>query len=305
MQNPTDTQNPSKLASGYIGRFAPSPTGPLHFGSLVAALASFLDARANNGKWLMRLEDLDPPREPQGSAQLILQQLLDLGLSWDGEVLYQSSRLDAYEEVLQQLQDKRLAYPCNCTRPQIKAMGNVYDGSCRTRISAPAKPYALRVKIEAIELGFDDAIQGRFVQQLATQLGDFVVRRKDELFAYQLAVVVDDEFQNVSHVVRGWDLLDSTPRQIYLQQLLNYRPMHYAHIPIVVDELGQKLSKQAFASSIRTDRATELIFQGLKFLGQSPVDEIKKESPESQLQWAIENWDIQRVPKVAKLPFIL
>jgi glutamyl-Q tRNA(Asp) synthetase len=305
MQNPTDTQNPSQLASGYIGRFAPSPTGPLHFGSLVAALASFLDARANNGKWLMRIEDLDPPREPQGSAQLILQQLLDLGLSWDGEVLYQSSRLDAYEEVLRQLQDEGLAYPCDCTRPQIKAMGNVYDGSCRTRVSAPAKPYALRLKTDAIELGFDDAIQGRFVQQLEAQLGDFVVRRKDTLFAYQLAVVVDDEFQNISHVVRGWDLLDSTPRQIFLQQLLNYRPLHYAHIPIVVDELGQKLSKQAFATSIRTDRATELIFQGLNFLGQSPVDEIKKESPDSQLQWAIENWDIQRVPKVAKLPFIL
>ncbi len=305
MQNPTDTQNPSQLASGYIGRFAPSPTGPLHFGSLVAALASFLDARANNGKWLMRIEDLDPPREPQGSAQLILQQLLDLGLSWDGEVLYQSSRLDAYEEVLLQLQDEGLAYPCDCTRPQIKAMGNVYDGSCRTRVSAPAKPYALRLKTDAIELGFDDAIQGRFVQQLEAQLGDFVVRRKDTLFAYQLAVVVDDEFQNISHVVRGWDLLDSTPRQIFLQQLLNYRPLHYAHIPIVVDELGQKLSKQAFATSIRTDRATELIFQGLNFLGQSPVDEIKKESPDSQLQWAIENWDIQRVPKVAKLPFIL
>ena len=305
MQNPTDTQNPSKLASGYIGRFAPSPTGPLHFGSLVAALASFLDARANNGNWLMRIEDLDPPREPQGSAQLILQQLLDLGLSWDGEVLYQSSRLNAYEEVLQQLQDEGLAYPCDCTRPQIKAMGNVYDGSCRSRISAPAKPYALRLKTDARELGFDDTIQGRIVQQLEAQLGDFVVRRKDGLFAYQLAVVVDDEFQNISHVARGWDLLDSTPRQIYLQQLLNYRSRHYSHIPIVVDELGQKLSKQAFATSIRTDRAAELIFQGLNFLGQSPVDEIKKESPESQLQWAIENWNIQRVPKVASQPFTL
>jgi len=302
MQKPAPSQIDTGRKLGYIGRFAPSPTGPLHFGSLLAALASFLDARANQGKWLMRVEDLDPPREPAGSAELILQQLQDLGMDWDGEVLYQSSRLDAYEEVLAKLQDQDFCYPCDCTRPQIREMGLVYDGSCRERSIPPEKPYALRLKTDALEIGFADAIQGYFAQQLKTEVGDFVIRRKDELFAYQLAVVVDDEFQNITHVVRGWDLLDSTPRQIYLQRVLNYQEMSYAHIPIIVDERGQKLSKQAFAPSIQTDRATEAIYKALTFLGQAPPAEITKESPASQLQWAIANWDIQAVAKVGSLP---
>jgi len=282
MQKPTTSQDETEPEPGYIGRFAPSPTGPLHFGSLLAALASFLDARANKGKWLVRVEDLDPPREPDGSADLILQQLLDLGMSWDDEVLYQSSRLDAYEEIMAKLQDKGLCYPCDCTRGQIRDMGLVYNGSCRERISPPEKPYALRLKTDAVEIGFDDEIQGHFAQQIEADVGDFVIRRKDELFAYQLAVVVDDEFQNITHVVRGWDLLDSTPRQIYLQRILDYQEMHYAHIPIIVDEKGQKLSKQAFAPSIETDRASDAIYKALTFLGQAPGPEIAHERPKSQ-----------------------
>lgn len=250
----------------------------------------------------MRVEDLDPPREPPGSAALILQQLQDLGMDWDEEVLYQSSRLDAYEEAVAKLRKAGLCYPCDCTRPQIRKMGLVYNGSCRERSLPPEKPYALRLKTDALEIGFDDGIQGHFAQQIELDAGDFVIRRKDELFAYQLAVVVDDEFQNVTHVVRGWDLLDSTPRQIYLQRVLNYREMSYAHIPIIVDERGQKLSKQAFAPSIETDRASEAIYKALTFLGQAPPTEIEKESPESQLQWAIANWDIQSVAKVGSLP---
>ena len=302
MQKPTISQVDSKPRTGYIGRFAPSPTGPLHFGSLLAALASFLDARANQGKWLMRIEDLDPPREPAGSAELILQQLQDFGMNWDDEVLYQSTRLGVYEEVMGQLQDKGLAYPCDCTRPQIREMGLVYNGSCRERSTPPEKPYALRLKTEALKIGFDDVIQGHFSQQLELDAGDFVIRRKDELYAYQLAVVVDDEFQNITHVVRGWDLLDSTPRQIYLQRVLNYQEMSYIHIPIIVDEKGQKLSKQAFAPSIETDRASEAIYKALVFLGQVPPAEIATERPESQLQWAIANWDSQAVAKVSSLP---
>lgn len=302
MQKPTAAQIDTEPRLGYIGRFAPSPTGPLHFGSLLAALASFLDARANQGKWLMRVEDLDPPREPAGSAELILQQLHDLGMEWDGEVLYQSSRLDAYEEIKDKLQDMGLCYPCDCTRPQIRAMGLVYNGSCRNRSVPPEKPYALRLKTDALEIGFDDEIQGHFMQRLEAEVGDFVIRRKDELFAYQLAVVVDDEFQNITHVVRGWDLLDSTPRQIYLQRVLDYRQMSYAHIPIIVDEKGQKLSKQAFAPSIETDRASEAIYKALIFLGQAPPAEIAFERPASQLQWAIGNWDIQGIAKVGSLP---
>ena len=302
MQKPATSQADTESESGYIGRFAPSPTGPLHFGSLLAALASFLDARANQGKWLMRIEDLDPPREPAGSAELILQQLQDFGMNWDDEVLYQSARLGIYEEIVDQLQDKGLAYPCDCTRPQIREMGLVYNGSCRERSTPPERPYALRLKTEALEIGFDDKIQGHFSQQLELDAGDFVIRRKDELYAYQLAVVVDDEFQNITHVVRGWDLLDSTPRQIYLQRVLNYQEMSYIHIPIIVDEKGQKLSKQAFAPSIETDRASEAIYKALVFLGQVPPAEIAIERPESQLQWAIANWDSQAVAKVSSLP---
>ena len=300
MQKPTASQFSAE--SGYIGRFAPSPTGPLHFGSLLAALASYLDARANQGKWLMRVEDLDPLREPVGSADHILQQLQDLGMDWDDEVLYQSSRLDAYEEVLHKLQEDGLCYTCDCTRPQIREMGLVYNGSCRERAAPPEVPYAQRLKTDALEIGFDDEIQGHFAQQLESEVGDFVIRRKDELFAYQLAVVVDDEFQNITHVVRGWDLLDSTPRQIYLQRVLDYQEMSYAHIPIIVDEKGQKLSKQSFAPSIETDRASQAIYKALTFLGQAPPTEIEKESPKSQLQWAIGNWESQGVAKVGNLP---
>ena len=302
MQKPATSQADTESESGYIGRFAPSPTGPLHFGSLLAALTSFLDARANQGKWLMRIEDLDPPREPAGSAELILQQLQDFGMNWDDEVLYQSARLGIYEEIVDQLQDKGLAYPCDCTRPQIREMGLVYNGSCRERSTPPERPYALRLKTEALEIGFDDKIQGHFSQQLELDAGDFVIRRKDELYAYQLAVVVDDEFQNITHVVRGWDLLDSTPRQIYLQRVLNYQEMSYIHIPIIVDGKGQKLSKQTFAPSIETDRASEAIYKALIFLGQVPPVEIAIERPESQLQWAIANWDSQAVAKVSSLP---
>lgn len=302
MQKPEVTRIDPQSLSGYVGRFAPSPTGPLHFGSLLAALASFLDARSNRGCWLLRMEDLDPPREPAGSAELILQQLHDLGLSWDGEVLYQSTRLDAYERILQQLQNAGHCYACDCTRAQIKAMGSVYNGSCRNRDSLPDKPYALRLKTDALQIAFDDAIQGYFAQQLETEVGDFVIRRKDELFAYQLAVVADDEFQNITHIVRGWDLLDSTPRQIYLQRILQYRPMSYAHIPIIVDENGHKLSKQAFAPSIETDRASDAIYKALTYLGQEPPPQLAKESPDTQLCWAIENWEIQTVAKVGSLP---
>ncbi len=296
------TVHPEKnSASDYIGRFAPSPTGPLHFGSLLAALASFLDARANQGSWLVRIEDLDPPREPAACAGLILQQLTDLGLHWDGGVLYQSTRLEAYELILKQLQAEELCFPCDCTRAQIKAMGNVYDGSCRRRISAPTKDFAVRLKVDAADVSFEDLIQGHYVQNLTEDVGDFVIRRKDKLFAYQLAVVADDEMQNITHVIRGYDLIDSTARQIFLQQTLNYSKLEYAHIPIIVDKMGQKLSKQAFAPSIDTDHAASLIYQSLNLLGQSPPTALEKENTQQQLQWAIKNWDLQAVPKLGSL----
>ena len=288
--------------TGYIGRFAPSPTGPLHFGSLLAAVASYLDARSNNGFWLVRMEDLDPPREPSGAADLILQQLSALGLEWDGEVLYQSTRLEAYQQTLQQLQVKNLCYGCDCTRRQIKEMGNVYNGSCRQRSLPAAKEFAVRLKTEAVGIAINDLIQGPYAQNIAKDIGDFVIRRKDGLFAYQLAVVVDDEFQNITHIIRGFDLIDSTPRQIYLQRLLNFSEPDYGHIPIIVNDQGQKLSKQHFAPSINTENAAQLIHRALKFLGQSPPEHMQQQKAQTQLRWAIENWDIQAVPKLATIP---
>jgi glutamyl-Q tRNA(Asp) synthetase len=288
--------------TGYIGRFAPSPTGPLHFGSLLAAVASYLDARSNNGFWLVRMEDLDPPREPSGAADLILQQLSALGLEWDGEVLYQSTRLEAYQQTLQQLQVKNLCYGCDCTRRQIKEMGNVYNGSCRQRSLPAAKEFAVRLKTEAVGIAINDLIQGPYAQNIAKDIGDFVIRRKDGLFAYQLAVVVDDEFQNITHIIRGFDLIDSTPRQIYLQRLLNFSEPDYGHIPIIVNDQGQKLSKQHFAPSINTENAAQLIHRALKFLGQSPPEDMQQQKAQTQLRWAIENWDIQAVPKLATIP---
>jgi glutamyl-Q tRNA(Asp) synthetase len=269
---------------------------------LIAAIASFLDARANEGLWLVRMEDLDPPREPQGASEEILEQLVQLGLKWDGDVLFQSSRLSVYQEVLETLQGRDLCYACDCTRPQVKAMGSIYNGACRTRSTPPTKEFALRVKTDPIDIGFDDLVQGHYQQNIEKEVGDFVIRRKDTLFAYQLAVVVDDYFQQISHIIRGYDLIDSTPRQIFLQQLLNYSTPNYGHVPIIVNEMGQKLSKQRFATPIDASNAAELINQALLFLGQTPPEGNQNASPADQLQWATENWDIQAIPKLANIP---
>ncbi|MFM9835679.1 MAG: tRNA glutamyl-Q(34) synthetase GluQRS, partial [Methylophilaceae bacterium] len=235
----------------YIGRFAPSPTGPLHFGSLVAALASFLEAKVNKGKWLLRMEDLDKPREVKGAAADILCTLEAFGFAWDGEVIYQSNRTDAYQEALNVLQQKNLVYQCTCSRKEIADSaltsgleGKVYPKTCLTHTPRPNIHAALRAVTPNQMFRFKDKIQGHINQNLATEIGDFVLKRADRLFAYQLAVVVDDFYQGVTHIVRGSDLLDSTPRQIYLQQLLNFSTPAYAHVPIALNANGEKLSKQ-------------------------------------------------------------
>ena len=286
----------------YVGRFAPSPTGALHFGSLLAAIASYLDAKTRNGQWLVRMEDLDPPRETPEAAHEILRQLEAFGLYWDKVVLYQSSRLDAYREVLEHIEKEKLCYNCICSRQQVKAMGSVYDGSCRNKICLPEDPSAIRLQTEPVMIEFNDLIQGQFSQQIEAETGDFVIRRKDKLFAYQLAVVVDDEFQQVSHIIRGYDLLDSTPRQIYLQSKLDYHTPCYGHVPVVVNELGQKLSKQHFAEPVCLDNSQSTLFLGLKYLGQNPPAELEQMPILQQLAWAMENWDIQAVPKLANIP---
>ncbi len=291
-----------KPDSPYVGRFAPSPTGPLHFGSVIAAVASYIDARANHGRWLVRMEDLDPPREPPGAAAQILKQLTQLGLVWDGEVLYQSQRLENYAQALQELQNSDLCFHCDCTRSKIKASGPIYDGTCRHRTPPPAHGYAVRIKTRNTLIEFEDLVQGVYGQNLGTEIGDFVILRKDKLFAYQLAVVVDDEYQGITHVVRGFDLLDSTPRQVYLQGLLNYSTPRYGHIPVIVNEKGDKLSKQSFAPTADVQNSSVLIYQCLALLGQAPPANLLNTVPDAQLRWGIEHWDIQAVPKLAKLP---
>lgn len=271
-------------------------------GSLIAALASYLDARARSGEWLLRMEDLDPPREPVGAAETILRQLEALHLHWDGPVLYQSERLDAYQAVLDTLAARDLIYRCDCTRQRLKTLHGVYDGHCRNNSPEKNKKSAARLQVANSSFGFVDRIQGAYEQNLQRAVGDFVVRRKDLLFAYQLAVVVDDEFQQITDIVRGYDLLDSTPRQIYLQQLLGYRTPNYAHFPVIVNATGQKLSKQHFAAPVETSRGVELIFLALQYLGLSPSANLSRSDCDTLLSWAIENWDIQLVPKLANIP---
>jgi glutamyl-Q tRNA(Asp) synthetase len=294
----------------YIGRFAPSPTGPLHFGSLIAAVASYCDAKANAGKWLLRMEDLDKPREVKGAADTILQQLEAFGFEWDGEICYQSQRDEWYAEALNNLQKQALIYPCTCTRKEIADSshaqgidGLVYPKTCFFNPKPPSSIHAAyRVMVADKNITFLDAIQGEISQNLARDVGDFIVKRADGLFAYQLAVVVDDAAQNVTHIVRGADLLDSTPRQIYLQQLLRFSNVNiatpsYAHIPIATNQAGEKLSKQTLAKAIVPETAPMLVFEALRFLGQQPPRELKNVNLDEIWCWAIKNWNMTNVPK--------
>ena len=261
-------------ATGYVGRFAPSPTGPLHAGSLVAALASYLDARSHSGRWLVRIEDVDATRCKAEWATDILRTLENFGLEWDGDVVAQTSRTAQYQHALEQLRAKGLVYACTCSRKEIGDSaihgieGPVYPGTCRHKHNENAGHAALRVITNDLPIAFTDRLQGKIVQSIEREIGDFVLLRKDGLFAYQLAVVVDDALQGVTHVVRGADLLDSTARQIYLQQLLDYPQPAYLHIPVAVNELGQKLSKQTLAETVTAGSARATLLAALRFLAQ-------------------------------------
>ena len=287
------------------GRFAPSPTGPLHFGSLVAALASFLEARSHGGEWLLRIEDVDAPRSAPGAADAILQALDRHGLHWDGPVWYQSRRRDCHETVLEHLLRTGLAYPCTCTRREladhsIRARDGspIYPGHCRGGIRRPDRPAAIRLRVADARLAFHDAVQGPYEQHLGQEVGDFVIRRADGLFAYQLAVVVDDAAQGITQVVRGSDLLDSTPRQIHLQSLLGLPAPAYAHLPVAVDRHGHKLSKQTGAAPLDLDRPGLALMAALHFLGQYPPLALKGEPPAAILAWARAHWRLERVPAI-------
>ncbi|HWV15073.1 MAG TPA: tRNA glutamyl-Q(34) synthetase GluQRS [Cellvibrio sp.] len=287
----------------YIGRFAPSPTGPLHFGSLVSALASYLDAHHQQGKWLVRMEDLDPPREQPGAASAILQSLDDHGLHWDGDVAYQSQRLNIYQAYLLQLQAAGLIYACNCTRQDLAGMGGIYNGRCRTRNIDLRQPHALRLKLydlpasptQTDTLAFCDLIQGPQQQNLRTEAGDQILKRKDGLFAYQLAVVVDDIEQQISHIIRGSDLLDVTARQIFLYQLLNATPPQFGHVTLVTHSSGQKLSKQNFAPPLDSSIAAQNLWHALAFLRQEPPQDLLGAQPQELLQWGKNHWKLTNI----------
>jgi glutamyl-Q tRNA(Asp) synthetase len=292
----------------YRGRFAPSPTGPLHFGSLIAAVASYLEARTHGGKWLVRMEDLDKPREMPGAADDILSTLEFFGFEWDEEVVYQSRRQADYEDALRQLQAKGLVYPCACSRKEIADSvssnpalhgldGLVYPGTCRTGLAPGKTPRAWRIHTENAVITFDDAIQGHFSHILSQEVGDFVLKRADGFYAYQLAVVVDDAAQNISHVVRGADLLDSTSRQIYLQQMLGFTTPAYAHIPAATNAQGEKLSKQTLAPRLNKQQPQKDLWQALHFLGQNPPTELQQSSIGDLWQWAKLQWGLTNIPK--------
>ncbi len=295
----------STASTSYVGRFAPSPTGPLHFGSLIAAVASYCDAKANGGKWLVRMEDLDKPREMQGAASLILSTLQAYGFEWDGEIVYQSQRAEAYEHALAQLKKQGVIYPCTCSRKEIADSaissgieGAIYPKTCLKHALKANTHAAFRAMVLDEKITFNDAVQGEITQNLARDIGDFVVKRADGLFAYQLAVVVDDAAQGVTHVVRGADLLDSTPRQIYLQRLLGFPTPRYAHVPVVVNATGEKLSKQTLAKAIAPEAAPVLVFEALDFLGQQPPAEIKNATLAEVWRWAIAHWRLSNTPKL-------
>ncbi len=281
--------------TGYIGRFAPSPTGDLHMGSLIGALASFLDARAHQGKWLLRIEDLDPPREIVDSANSIINSLAAHGLHWDGDILWQSQRHHAYQQTLDELLAHNQAYRCDCSRSQLTGTGGVYPGHCRHRPSPPHRDYAIRLHTDDRVIRFDDLIQQRCQQSLADSVGDFVIFRKDQLFAYQLAVVIDDADQGVTHVIRGCDLLDSTPRQIFLQQQLGLSTPVYGHFPVISNDKGQKLSKQTHAPALDNHQAGDNLLYALRFLQQPPPPDTH--SVTAILDWAIAHWSIHRIPR--------
>lgn len=280
----------------YIGRYAPSPTGPLHFGSLVAAVGSWLDARAQGGRWLLRMEDLDPPREMPGAADRILRTLEAFGLEWDGPVLYQSRRLDAYAAAEVQLTDMAAAFPCACTRSETADSsvhgpeGPIYPGTCRHGLTPGREARALRLKAPDEAISFEDGLQGTVTQNLARDIGDFIIRRADGCHAYQLAVVVDDAHQGVTHVVRGADLLLSTPRQLLLQRLLGLPRPHHLHLPIALNQAGEKLSKQTQARPVEGTDPGQTLWQTLAFLRQEPPEALKDASIEELRAWALAHW---------------
>jgi len=298
-------------ASPYVGRFAPSPSGPLHFGSLVAALGSCLEARTQDGRWLLRMEDVDEPRCSQGAADGILRTLEACGFEWDGAVMVQSTRKERYREVLEELQLTDVVYPCACTRKELADSvlapdgAAIYPGTCRNGLPPGRAARAWRLRVDDSIVCFDDAVQGRVCQDLAREAGDFVLLRADGYFAYQLAVVVDDADQGVTHVVRGADLLDSTPRQIFLQRCLGRPTPTYAHLPVAVNAAGGKLSKQTLARAIDDRKPVPALVAAMRFLGQETPPDARRATTADFWAWAKTSWRLDRVPRARSLAAIV
>jgi glutamyl-Q tRNA(Asp) synthetase len=284
----------------YIGRFAPTPSGYLHFGSLVAALASYLDARSAGGKWLMRMEDLDPPREVPGAQAGILKTLEAYGFEWDGEVVRQSDRHHAYQDIINRWFSHGLAYACTCSRKQLENYNGIYPGFCRDAEHSPDNA-AIRIRVPELEYRFEDRVQGEFRQHLGRESGDFIIRRRDGFYAYQLAVVLDDGWQGVTDIVRGADLLDSTPRQLYLQELLGLPQPRYLHVPLITQPDGHKLGKSYRSPPLPSDQATPLLLRGLRALGQWVPRELAYASPREVLNHAIAHWDADSIPRLGAI----
>jgi glutamyl-Q tRNA(Asp) synthetase len=302
----TATTGTAEPGRPYRGRFAPSPSGPLHFGSLVAAVGSFLEARVRGGQWLVRIEDLDPPRERPGAADDILRTLDHLGLHWDGPVLRQSARSAAYEAALERLGTAGRLRSCLCSRGQLTALpANQQRGPGEELFHPPqclavnsgmtGRPPALRFRAPDCEVEFVDRVQGRQRANVARSVGDFVLKRSDGLFAYQLAVVVDDAEQGVTDIVRGADLLSSTPRQIVLQDALGLRPLTYMHLPIAVSETGLKLSKSEDAPALSRSSSAAQIVAALEFLRQAPPAGLERAPLAEVWQWANAHWQPERI----------
>ena len=287
--------------TSYVGRFAPSPTGPLHFGSLLAALGSCLEARIHGGRWLLRMEDVDEPRCSQEAADRILRALEQCGFAWDGPVVMQSECKALYRDALDHLRAVGLAYPCACTRRELADSAlapdgaTIYPGTCRNGLPPGKQARAWRLKVADETICFDDALQGRCCQDLGREVGDFVLLRADGYFAYQLAVVVDDAEQGITHIVRGADLLASTPRQIHLQSRLGLPTPAYAHLPVAVDAAGEKLSKQTLAAPVQA--GAPVLVDALAFLGQRPPADLRSAAIEDIWAWAMDNWTLAAVPR--------
>jgi glutamyl-Q tRNA(Asp) synthetase len=271
---------------------------------LLAAVASYLEARRHNGQWLLRIEDIDPPREQPGATREILAALETYGFEWDGPVTYQSESHAQHQEAIQALAESGMAYRCGCSRRDLAAarrcsLGIIYPGTCRE--GSNATETALRVRTDDVPQSFADYLQGPQTHRLESESGDFIILRRDGLIAYQIAVVVDDHLQGITHVVRGIDLMDSTPRQIWLQQLLGYNQPNYCHIPVAVNEQGQKLSKSHGSKGISLDNAGKVLHRALIVLEQRPPPELAAATIPEIWDWAAQNWNIDVLKNVDQL----